>query len=352
MKALVYHGRNDVRFEDFPEAGVLGAEEVRLKVKRAGICHTDFNEYAHGPLYVAASPHPRTGRSVPLVLGHEFSGEVVEVGAAVRRVRVGDRVAVNAVDSCRNCFYCRRGQDALCLSAAYIGFARDGGFAQSAVVPEACCHRLGDDVSFEAGALVEPLSVAVHAVRQAGVGIGCRAAIVGGGTVGLCTLQALRVAGAREVFVVEKSEAKRRFSEALGVSAFINSDQTDPVTAIRELTDGLGADIAFECVGAAGAMATAATVTRSAGTTCIVGIFPGPFEFDFNTFVSREKSIVTSLGYGDEFPTVIKMLGDGRLKAEPLITRLIPLEKALDQGLRQYETLAATNVRMLINMEA
>jgi (R,R)-butanediol dehydrogenase / meso-butanediol dehydrogenase / diacetyl reductase len=352
VKALVYHARNDIRLEDFPEAVSLAGDEVRLKVKRAGICHTDYNEYRHGPLYVAASPHPRTGRSVPIVIGHEFSGEVVEAGAAVRRLKLGDRVAVNAVDSCRNCFYCRSGHEALCASAAYVGFSRDGGFAQSAVVPEACCHRLGDGVSFEAGALVEPLAVAVHAVRQAGVGIGCRAAIVGGGTVGLCTLQALRVAGARDVFVVEKSEAKRKFSEALGASAFINADQTDPVEAIRELTDGLGADVAFECVGTAGSMATAATVTRGAGTTCIVGVFPGDFEFDFNTFLSREKSIATSLAYSDEFPTVIKMLGDGRLKAEPLITRMIPLAQSLDQGLKQYETLAATNVRMLINMDA
>lgn len=351
MKALVYHGRNDVRFENFPEAGSLGADEVRLRVKRAGICHTDYNEYRHGPIYVAASPHPRTGRCTPLVLGHEFSGEVVEVGSAARRLKVGDRVAVNGVDSCRNCFYCRNGHEALCASAAYVGFSRDGGFAQSAVVPEACCHCLGAGVSFEAGALVEPLAVAMHAVRAAGVGIGDRVAVVGGGTVGLCTLQALRAAGAREVYVVEKADAKRRFSEALAASAFINASQTDPVEAIKDLTDGLGADVAFECVGVAGSMATAAAVTRGAGTTCVLGIFPGNFEFDFNTFLSREKRMVTSLAYSNEFPTVIKMLGDGRLKAEPLITRSIPLEKALGEGLQQYEALAATNVRMLINME-
>lgn len=351
MKALVYHGRNDVRLEDFPEPRTLGAGEVRVRVKRAGICHTDYNEYRHGPLYVAAQPHPRTGRSVPIVIGHEFSGEVVEVGPGVR-LKVGDRVSLNAVDSCRNCFYCRNGKEALCASAAYIGFSRDGGFAESAVVPEACCYRLGDNVSFEAGALVEPLSVAMHAVKQAGAGLGCRAAVIGGGTVGLCTLQALRVAGARDVFVVEKSESKRGFSEKLGASAFINSDRRDPVAAIRDLTGGLGADVAFECVGSAGAVATAALVTRGGGTTCILGVFPGDFVFDFNTLLSREKRLVTSLAYSDEFPTVIEMLGDGRLKAEPLITRRLPLANALEQGLQQYETLAASHVRMLIDMEA
>lgn len=352
MKALVFHGRKDLRLEDVAETSVLGAREVRLKVKRAGICHTDFNEYAHGPLYVAASPHPRTGRSVPLVLGHEFSGEVVETGSAVRRVTVGDRVAVNAVDSCRNCFYCRRGQYALCPSAAYIGFARDGGFAQFSVVPEDCCYQLSEEVSYDAGALVEPLSVAVHAVRQAGAGVGSRTAVVGGGTVGLCTLQALRAAGARDVFVVEKAEAKKRFSESLGASAFINPEKTNPAKAIHELTDGLGADVTFECVGSPAAMATAVSVTRSGGIMCIVGIFPGPFQFDFNSLVSSEKNIVTSLAYGDEFPIVIKMLADRRLQAEPLITRSFRLEEALNEGLREYETLSATNVRMVIDTEA
>lgn len=350
MRALVFHGRNDVRYEDFPEPSHLQAHEVRLKVKSAGLCHTDFNEYAHGPIYVAQSPHVRTGRSMPLVLGHEFSGEVLEVGKDIRSLQKGDRVAVNAVDCCRNCYYCRRGHEALCTSAAYVGFSRDGGFAERAVVPEACCYRLGPEVSDPAGALVEPLSVALHAVKRAQLAIGSRVAVVGGGTVGLCTLQALRASGIREVFVVEKAEAKRQYSEALGGSRFINPEKTDVQKAVRELTDGLGVDAAFECVGSSRALASAVAVTRRAGTICIVGIYPGPFEFDFNALVSEEKNIATSLSYSDEFPTVIKMLADGRLKAEPLITRTLSLSEALEKGLKQYETMAQTHVRTIINV--
>src|ERR1041385_5820185 len=139
MKALVYHGQKDVRYENISEPSELGPKEVRLKVKYAGLCHTDFNEYLRGPLFVARTPHPRTGRSIPLVMGHEFSGEVVEIGAAVGHIQVGDRVAVNAVDSCGQCAYCRRGTPALCQSVAYVGFGRDGGFAEFTVLPEACC---------------------------------------------------------------------------------------------------------------------------------------------------------------------------------------------------------------------
>jgi (R,R)-butanediol dehydrogenase/meso-butanediol dehydrogenase/diacetyl reductase len=352
MQALVYHGRKDVRLEDFPDPSRLAGSEVRLRVKSAGICHTDYNEYMHGPIYVAQSPHPRTGRAVPLILGHEFSGDVVEVGKDVRQLKVGDRVAINSVDSCRNCTYCRQGLYALCPSAAYIGFSRDGGLAQFAVVPEDCCHRLAPNVSYRAGALVEPLSVALHAVKQAGSVIGSRVAVVGGGAVGLCTLQALRAAGAREVMVIEKSEAKKPYAQQLGASAVVNPDQHDPVEAVLELTEGLGADTSFECVGSAAALRTAMDVTRASGTVCEVGIFPGPVELDLNTLMSQERRLVTSFAYTDEFPTVITMLSDGRLQAEPLITRTLPLARALEDGLQQYEAMAATSVRTIIEMDS
>jgi (R,R)-butanediol dehydrogenase/meso-butanediol dehydrogenase/diacetyl reductase len=314
MQALVYHGRKDIRLEDFPEQAKLGPLDVRLRVKCAALCHTDFNEYLHGPMYISKTPHPRSGRSIPLVIGHEFSGEVVETGADVRQVKVGDRVAVNAVDSCRRCDFCHRGMYELCRSAAYIGFDRDGGFAEGAVVPEHCCHVLGAKISNEAGALVEPLAVALHAVKRAQVGVGSQVAVVGGGAVGLCVLQCLRAVGVRDVFVVEKCEPKRQYAAQMGASAFINSEQTDPLKAIRELTGGAGADTTFECVGAAPAFRLAVELTRSGGTICVVGVFPGPFEFDLNSLLGNELQLVTSRAYADEFPTVIAMLSDGRLQ--------------------------------------
>jgi len=351
MRALVYHGRSDLRYEDFPAPSRLGALEVRLRVKYAGICHTDFNELGNGPIYIAEKPHPRTGRSIPIIPGHEFAGEVIEIGSSVRHLRTGDRVAVNAVDACRDCYLCRQGKYALCPSAAYIGFSRDGGFSEFAIVPEDCCYRLGSDISVRVGALVEPLAVALHAVKQSQLRIGSRVAVVGGGTIGLCTLQALRATGARTVFVVEKSEAKRKLAEDLGATAFINPAHDNPREAVQELTDGLGADVTFECVGSDAALNTAVDVTRPGGTICLVGAYPGPLRYDFNVLMSKEKTIVTSLAYGDEFSTVIAMLADARLKAEPLITRTLSLAEALEKGLRQYESFAPTNIRTIIDME-
>ena len=349
MQALVYYGRKDIRLEDFPDAP-LKRNEVRLRVKRAALCHTDFNEYLHGPLYISKKPHPRSGRSIPLVIGHEFSGEVVEVGPGVRALKAGDRVAVNAVDSCRECAHCNQGRYELCRSAAYIGFDRDGGLGQTAAVPEHCCHRLPLQISDDAGALVEPLAVALHAVKRAQVEIGSRVTVVGGGAVGLCVLQCLRAVGVREVFVVDKCESKRQFAELLGATAFINSKKSDPLASIRERTGSLGSMTTFECVGSAPAFRLAVGLTSAGGTICIVGVFPGPFEFDLNSLMASEQQLITSRAYGDEFPVVIAMLADGRLQAEPLITQRLPLADALAKGLTMYEANAATNVRTVIEI--
>lgn len=348
MKALVYYGLKDLRYQDFPDLPI-GRSEVRLQVKFSGLCHTDFNEYLNGPLYVAATPHPRTGRSIPLVLGHEFSGEVVEIGSDVTGLRPSDRVAVNAIDCCRKCDFCERGLFIQCPSAATIGFARDGGYADYAVVPAECCHKLRPNVSFSAAALVEPLSVALHSVRRAKVEVGCCAAVVGGGTIGLCTLQALRACGVVDVYVIERSEAKRRFADELGASEFICAERSNPREVILEHTRGMGVDFAFECVGSGAALETALAVTRPGGTVCLTGVIPHPIQFNWNDVLSKEKAIVTTIAYTDEFPLVIAMLNDGRLTSKPLITRTFPLKEALG-FLTRFEELGSNNVKMLVDL--
>ena len=320
-----------------------------MRVKSSGLCHTDFNEYLNGPLYVSATPHHRTGRSVPLVLGHEFAGDVVDLGPGVDKLKAGDRVAVNAVDCCRQCEFCRRGLMLHCPSAAAIGFGRDGGYAEFAVVPADCCHLLRPSVTYRAAGLIEPLSVALHSVRRTNVEIGSRAAVIGGGTIGLCTLQALRACGVGDVFVIEKSAAKRKYAEELGASEFIHTEKTDVQKTILERTGGMGVDYAFECVGSRSALQTAMAVTRPGGTICITGVIPAPIEFNWNDVLSKEKTITTSNAYSDEFPMVIAMLNDGRLRAEPLVTQTLPLSDAL-RFLTHFEEMGSSNIKMLIEM--
>lgn len=350
MKALVLHGNKDLRYEEFPVPKV-GAHDVRLQVKASGLCHTDFNEYWNGPLYVSAAPHHRTGRSIPLVLGHEFAGEVVDVGSDVISLRPGDRVAVNAVDSCRQCEFCRRGLILHCSDAAAIGFARDGGYAEYAVVPADCCHVLRPNVSFPAAATVEPLSVALHSVRRAGVEVGSKAAVVGGGTIGLCTLQVLRACGVVDVYVIEKSPAKRRFAEELGATEFIQCEQSDVAKIILGLTKGIGVDFAFECVGSGAALQTALNSTRPGGTVCLTGVIPQPIQFDWNAVLAKEKTVTTTNAYNDEFPIVIAMLNDGRLRAEPLITLTLNLSEA-GAYLKRFEEYGRENIKMMIDLNS
>jgi len=199
--------------------------------------------------------------------------------------------------------------------------------------------------------MVEPFSVALHSVRRAKVEVGSRAAIVGGGTIGLCTLQALRACGVVDVFVIEKSSAKKKFAEDLGASAFIQAEISDPQRTILDLTGGVGADYTFECVGSEAALATALKVTRPGGTVCLTGVIPHPIQFNWNDLLRDEKSVTTTNAYNDEFPMVIAMLNDGRLKAEPLISRTFPLQEAWHH-LTQFEEAGRANIKMLIEMNA
>ena len=349
MKALVYYGRDDLRYEDFPEPNRLNPGEVRIRVRASGLCHTDFNEIRNGPLYVSAKPHPRTGRCAPLVIGHEFSGDVVELGREVDGLRVGDRVAVNAVDACRQCELCRQERYALCPNAAYIGFNRDGGYAEMAVVPAQCCYVLPASVSYKAGSLVEPMAVSLHAVRNAGQKIGSRTAVVGGGTLGLCTLQCLLATGAREVHVLETFSSRRRFAEQLGATAVWDPKEGDPAAALRHAGNGLGVDASFECAGSRSGLEMALRITRPGGVICILGIYPGSFEFNWNGVLAAEQTIVTSLSYGDEYPSVIAMLAGKRLNADPLVTEILPLAAARDRLMR-FEELGRNGIKSQIEI--
>ena len=351
MKALVWHARKDLRYEDFPEPEV-GTNEIKIKVKYAGLCHTDFTEYSYGPIYLSAEPHPRTGRGAPIVLGHEFSGEVVEIGSNVKRITVGDRVCVNACDPCLDCYYCRRGLYAVCQQGAFIGFNRDGGFAEYTVVPEWSCHRLPDSASYQLGALIEPLSVGMHALKRAEISVGDRVAIVGGGTIGLCTLQCAKAAGASQIYVLEKSEVKEKFARDLGATEVINPGKVDPVEAVFQLTDGIGVDLAIECVGVEATAKMCVDIIRKQGIACLVGIFTEPFEYNFNDLMSGEKSLVTSLGYGDEFPIVLSLLADGRMDPDAIITGTLPLAQGVTEGLDKFEERGATAVKTLLEIGA
>jgi (R,R)-butanediol dehydrogenase/meso-butanediol dehydrogenase/diacetyl reductase len=350
MKAALWHARDDVRVEEVPEPSAPGPGEIIIKVSACGICGTDLEEYRAGPLFIpVGEPNPLTGRMAPVILGHEFAGEVVEVGRGVTQFRSGDRVAPDVLIYCGTCYWCQRHQVSLCEKMAALGLSGDGGLAEYCKAPVSMCIKLSDAMPIEHAALAEPLSVAVRAVRRGRVGLGDKVAIFGGGTIGLFALQAARNAGASAVYVVEPHAWRRELALSLGAGAAIDPREANPVEQLRALTD-IGPDVAIDASGAVPATLGAIEATRRGGRIVIVGLPIKAASINFMSIVSTEKEILGSLShiYDEDFAAAIRLLGDGRVKAEPLISDRIPLDDLVSRGLHRLEAQAADILKILV----
>jgi (R,R)-butanediol dehydrogenase/meso-butanediol dehydrogenase/diacetyl reductase len=339
VKAARWFGRGEVRVVDVPEP-VAGPGQAVLRVGWCGICGTDLEEYRHGPVTIpTAGPHPLTGRSAPITLGHEFWGTVAEVGPGAGGLATGERVAPEVCLACGRCGYCRAGQPALCVDWATIGLHADGGLAEYALVPAAACARLPDPVGDEEAALVEPLEVAVRAVRHSGLRLGERAAVVGGGAIGLLVLQAALAAGAREVFVVEPQAARRRLAVELGAAAGLDPGEAGWTAELAERCDGLGPEVALECAGATGSPDAAVAAVRKGGRVVLVGVHAGAVPLRLLDVVLSEKQLVGSVQHDParDLPAAIHLLASGQVRVRPLVTARVPLARVVEDG---FEALA------------
>jgi (R,R)-butanediol dehydrogenase/meso-butanediol dehydrogenase/diacetyl reductase len=348
MKAAVWHAKKDVRVEDVPEPPAPGKGEVKIKVYQTGICGSDLHEYDAGPIFIPTEDlHPLTGRKAPLILGHEFSGEVVEVGEGVANVAVGDRVAPDAAQHCCECYMCKVNRYSLCEKLAFTGLMTDGSFAEYVNVPAYTCYKLLPEISNEAGALVEPLAVGIHAIRQGKVLQGDTVAVVGAGTIGLVTIQAARAAGASKVFAIELSKDRKAKAEGLG-AIVLDPTETDVAAEIQDQTEGQGVDVAIECIGKAATVNTGIQCAKRGGKIVVVGIFEKPGEINYNDLVFQEKELIGSLAYYGEFDSAIALLADGRIKAEPLITGKIKLDDIVENGFEELLENRESNIKILV----
>jgi (R,R)-butanediol dehydrogenase/meso-butanediol dehydrogenase/diacetyl reductase len=348
MKAAVWHGKKDVRIEDVPEPKT-GKGEVKIKVHWCGICGTDVHEYAAGPIFLPVEPHPLTGKKVPIILGHECSGEVVEVGEGVEGINIGEIVVPWPVANCGKCYWCKRGEPVLCENVVAIGLMADGAYAEYMTVPSYCINKVPSGVSPDKAALTEPLSVGLHALGKSGIKPGDNVAIVGAGTIGLSTMQAARISGARKVFVVEMAEARKKLAKQLGAYMVIDPTEVNVAEEISKATDGVGADIAFECVGNQGALNTAIDVVRRGGKTVVLGVFEKPAEINMVLALLFEKQIICSFGHNFEFAPVLSYLKDGRMQAEPLITSRIKLDDIVEQGFEELIGKKDKHIKILVS---
>jgi (R,R)-butanediol dehydrogenase / meso-butanediol dehydrogenase / diacetyl reductase len=350
MKAARFHGRGDVRVEDVPEP-TPAAGQVQVAVEWCGICGTDLHEFLDGPIFTPTpqAPHPLTGGAIPITLGHEFSGVVAGVGSGVTGVSEGDRVVVEPYDVCGTCVACRAGRYNVCRQLGFIGLDGDqGGFAEKMVVDQRWVHRI-DGLSTEQGALVEPLAVGYHATKLSGIEKGQTAAVFGSGPIGLVTAAALRAAGAGQIVVVEPADARKAKAPGAGADVVLDPTQEDVPERIRELTDGAGADVTFECAGLDPVLAQAVASTRPGGTCVNVSIWGHPATFDVNSLVFSEINLIGSLAYAGRHPEVIELIRDGVVDVEQFITGRIALDDIVEQGFRELIDHKETNVKILVH---
>ena len=304
---------------DAPEAG---PGEALVRVRAASICGSDLGIYDFTPAY--------SDMTLPVVMGHEFSGVVEAVGEGVEGFAVGDRVLSRSVVSCGECRFCVAGMDNLCESSSLFGIHQDGGFAEYISVPRGLLYPIPGGMSFEEAALVEPLSNAVHFVNDlTPVESGDLAVVLGIGPIGLFSAQLLRLAGA-EVLVTGISVDTERFKIAgkLGLEA-VNVDNVDPVELVMERTSGRGADIAFVAVGAPSAVHQAVRLVRKRGHVTVVGIFPGDVDVPMTTVVRREITLAGAYdARASNFLEAVNLMETGRISAIELATHRFPLEEA------------------------
>lgn len=324
MQAAYLFGPRDLRLIDITP-DTLGPDEVRIEVALSGICGTDLHVYA-GMVYGT----PSTG---PVALGHEYSGRVLEVGERVTAFQVGDRVTSIPGGPCYRCFLCRTGRQSLCPNRVS---GRRGSWARSLVVPSQICWRIPDDVSDELATLTEPLACAIRAVDRAELRTADRVCIIGAGPIGLLILAVARASGARTIVVSDPSAYRRDLAARLGADVVLDPTATDVLAAVREQTDGLGAEIVFEAVGLPATIEQAIALAAPGGMVLIAGVADrdalanfSPQELFFKELTIRGTKGVT---YGID--RALRWLG--QLDLAPLLTHTFPLsqvQEAVDLSL-------------------
>ncbi|MDI9467767.1 MAG: 2,3-butanediol dehydrogenase [Bacillota bacterium] len=350
MKAAVWYGRNDVRVVDIHEPPAPPKGWVKIEVEWCGICGSDLHEYVAGPIFIpVGTPHPLTGGTAPITLGHEFSGTIVEVGEGVEGWKIGDRVAPDACQVCWECYSCKRYNYPACEKLAFTGLHTDGAFARYVNVPAYTLYRIPDSLPFDQAALVEPLAVGMHAVLRAPVTAGDNVVVFGAGTIGLSVLQCAKAAGAGKVIVVELAKARKEYAQKLGAYAVLDPTQCHVPDEVKRLTDGLGADVAIECVGSNKTVPVALESVRPRGIVVTAGVFESDTPIQFNNVTFPEKEIKGSLAYNGDFARVIGMLNDGRLNAEMMITGRIGLDDIIEKGFQELINNKDENIKIIVS---
>ncbi|MGA7277474.1 MAG: galactitol-1-phosphate 5-dehydrogenase [Desulfocapsaceae bacterium] len=321
MKALVLEEYSKLVYKEMP-VPEIGENEVLVQVKACGICGSDV----HGMDGSSGRRHP------PLIMGHEASGIIVQRGERVNDFFKGDRVTFDSTIYCGTCFYCRQGIINLCDNRRVLGVApaeyrQHGAFAEYVAVPEHILYRLPDGLSFAQAAMVEPVSIAFHAVTLTPVSLNDSAVVIGAGMVGLFVIQALRAAGCGTIIAVDLEQSKLDLARELGADHGLLANAVDVAEEVRKLTDNRGANLAVEVVGNSVALNTAIASLRKGGALTIVGNLAATVDFPLQEVVTRQIRVTGSCSSCGEYPACLEMIARGTVNVDALISQVAPLSE-------------------------
>ena len=327
MKAARWYDKKDIRVEEV-EVPVTGKGQIKIEVKYCGICGSDLHEYLGGPIFIpVGTPHPYTGEKAPITMGHEFCGEVIEVGSEITKFKIGDRVTVEPIFAKNGL----KGKYNLDENLTFIGLGGGGGgFSEYVVVNEDQAHKLPEKVDYEQGALTEPASVALYAVRQSKFKVGDTAAVFGCGPIGLLIIDALRASGATEIYAVELSPERQEIAAKLG-AVIVDPSKVDAVKDIKERTGG-GVNVSFEVTGVPAVLQQALESAENDGELIVVSIWETQAPIQPNEIVIKEKTMKGIIAYRDIFPNTLKLMEQGYFSKDLMVTRHIKIDDIVKEG--------------------
>ncbi|UUV98587.1 galactitol-1-phosphate 5-dehydrogenase [Vagococcus luciliae] len=328
MKSLRLYDKQDLRYEEVDEPVINRSDMVKIQVKSAGICGSDLSRYKKLGPYVSG-----------MVFGHEFSGEVVDIGSDVTNVKVGDRVACSPSLICRHqgkdeCQYCKKAEFARCENLTVLGAIYPGGFAEYTVLPAENVVRLTDNVSYEEAAMIEPSSVVLHGLYKLNFKVGNQVVVIGCGNIGLMAIKWLNIMGASKIIAVDINDDALIRAKETGATDTINSMKSKTELEIKELTGGLGADHVVEAAGSPVTSVHAFSYAKKGGEIVYLGIPYSDINFEryyFEKIVRSELTVygswnsVSGVYPGNEWTTTVDALSSGLLKLEDLITHRLEL---------------------------
>lgn len=353
MRAARYYDQKDIRIEDIPEMELLPGT-VEIEVAWCGICGTDLHEYLEGPIFVppAGHPHPISGESAPVTLGHEFSGTVTALGEGVTDLKVGENVVVEPyiinddVDTSKGQSY------HLSKDMNFIGLGgRGGGLSEKIVVKRRWVHPIGD-IPLDQAALIEPLSVGHHAFVRSEAKAGQVAIVGGAGPIGLLTAAVLKAEGLT-VYISELSEARKAKARETGVADDVfDPREVNVAEKVREITGGKGADVGFECSSVPVVLDMLLDAVKPGGVVVNVSIWGHKPAVDMPKIVLKEIDLRGTIGYAGDHPDTIALVQSGKLDLAPFITGRIGLDELVSGGFEQLINNNEHHVKIIVNPKA